>query len=52
MKNIAIASLLGATYGAAVLGPLPKDDSNWPRFATVATLAQTATDGDVASSNF
>jgi len=50
MKNIAIASLLGATYGAAVLGPLPKDNSNWPRFATVATL--TTSTGAIASSNF
>lgn len=51
MKNIAIASLLGATYGAAVLGPLPKDHSNWPKFTTITTLA-TGTAGDVTEANF
>ena len=53
MKNIAIASLLGATYGAAVLGPLPKDNTAWPKFATTATLTESTTSkGDVGTANF
>lgn len=51
MKNIAIASLLGATYGAT-MGPLPKDNSNWPKAATTSTLAVGANNGDVTEANF
>jgi hypothetical protein len=51
MKNIAIAYLLGATYGAAVLGPLRKDEASFPKIASVTTLA-VGSAGDVTEANF
>jgi len=50
MKNIAIASLLSTTYGAAVLGPLPKDNSNFPKIATLPTFAAGSA-GDLTEAN-
>ena len=51
MKNIAIASLLGAAYGAVTMGPLPKDNASFPKLATTTTLA-TGGSGDVTEANF
>ena len=50
MKNIAIASLLGYTYGAAVLGPLPGDNSAFPKIATAPTWT-TGSAGDITDAN-
>ena len=50
MKNIAIASLLSYTYGAAVLGPLPKGNTAFPKIATVPTFTAGSA-GDYTEAN-